>query len=498
MATTNGNRKFLDIKRWEPVSPLQLQTSSQGSQYSGYGPLRHVRPMVFHFSPSPTQDQIYDVIEDGWMVGPTRTITNTTNLGSVTVGHVWSTGSTVGAAFLTATAGTTSTITTNQTIVRDLRGWPIHILSGPNAGVTLTIVSNTIGANSVITVATQGSAFSASTTYRLMTPRWYILPSYSTPIFRAYDWATNQYLTLSTTNMPSSSAGHAYMVATPSWRDSDYLAFATGTATSATATTLVNSAKTWTTNQWTNYQVRIVSGTGAGQIRTISSNTGTTLTVPTWTTTPDSTSVYSIEGNDDFLYMANGGGVSGTLYKYSISTNTWSTSTPSGMINTQGSGFLWPCTVTDSAWTNESAIQNGRYIYYFTGQGTGGLLNAYDITSGTVTQTTVAMNENITNGTCSSNWYIHNNIVYAWFMPVGSNQNNYHGKIVAFDIVTKNAYGIGRTPAVHTTSFNQMYNSLWVSTYKDGATTIDYLYYSSTFLDTTISASIPMYRMMLI
>lgn len=495
MTTTNGNRKFLDIKRWEPISPLQLQTSWSGSVYSGYGALRHVRPMVFHFAASSTQDQIYDITEDGWTFGPSRTISNTANLGSVTVGHVWSTGSTVGAASLTATSGTTSTITTNQTIVRDLRGWPIHILSGPNAGATLTIVSNTIGANSVITVATQGSAFSASTTYRLMTPRWYILPSYSSPIFRAYDWATNQYLTLSTTNLPAGMNSYAYMVATPSWRDSDYLAFATGTATSATGTTLVNSAKTWTTNQWTNYQVRIVSGTGAGQIRTISSNTGTTLTVPTWTTTPDNTSVYSIEGNDDFLYATGAG--TGTLYKYSISTNTWSTSTPSGMITTQGSGFLWPCTVTDSAWTNESSIQNGRYIYFFTGQNNSGQLNAYDITSGTVTSTTVAMNENVGNSSGNSNWCIHNNIIYAFFLP-GTSSSAYFGRIVAFDVVTKNTYGIGRAPAISSGSFSNMYNSMYVATYKDGATTIDYLYYTSVASDTSISASFPMYRMMLI
>lgn len=496
MTTTNGNRKLLDIKRWEPVSPLQLLTSSNGSLYSGHGNLRHVRNMVFHFAASATQDQIYDVTEDGWTYGPSRTISNNANLGSVTCGHVWSTGSTVGAASLTATAGTTSTITTNQTIVRDLRGWPIHILSGPNAGVTLTIVSNTIGANSVITVATQGSAFSASTTYRLMTPRWYILPSYSTPIFRAYDWATNSYLTLSTTNLPATMSSYAYMVATPSWRDTDYLAFATGTATSATGTTLVNSAKTWTTNQWTNYQVRIVSGTGAGQIRTISSNTGTTLTVPTWTTTPDNTSVYSIEGNDDFLYATGAG--TGTLYKYSISTNTWSTSTPSGMITTQGSGFLWPCTVTDSAWTNESAIQNGRYIYYFNGSvSTSGVLNAYDITTGTVTQTTVAMNETVANSAGNSNWCIHNNIIYAFFTP-GNTITTYFGKIVAFDVVTKNAYGIGRTPAAASQSLNAMYNGLWVSTYKDGATSIDFLYYTSSVTDSGTSAVYPIYRMMLI
>jgi hypothetical protein len=491
MATTNGNRKLLDLKRWEPVSTLQIP-SPGGSAYSGYASLRHVRHMVFHFAPSSTQDQIYETKEDGWSFTSTRTISNSAGAGCGIVGHTWSTGSTVGVSFLTATAGTTSTITTNQTLVRDLRGWPIHILSGPNAGSTLTIVSNTIGANSVITVATQASAFSASTTYRLLTPRWYIVPNYSTPIFRAYDWATNTYLTLGTTNLPASNNTYAYICATPSWRDSDYLAFATGTATSATATTLVNSAKTWTTNQWTNYQVRIVSGTGAGQIRTISSNTATTLTVPTWTTTPDNTSVYSIEGNDDFIYYNTTS--STTLYKYSISSNTWSTSTPSGMINTAGSQFLWPCTVTDSAWTNESSIQNGRYLYFFSG-GNNASISTYDITSGTVSTVTCAMNETV--GVNSNIWCLHNDIIYGSFQPQSS--LSYFNKIVAFNVVTKDSYGIGRTPS-QGAAVSPMYNSMFVATYKDGATNIDFLYHTGYLYDqfTGIGPTFPMYRMMLI
>ncbi|NDC94971.1 hypothetical protein EBZ38_09610 [bacterium] len=68
-----------------------------------------------------------------------------------------------------------------------------------------------------------------------------------------------------------------------------------GVATSATATTLVDSAKAWTVNGYANYFVRILRGTGAGQIRKITSNTATALTVPTWTITPDATSVYAID-----------------------------------------------------------------------------------------------------------------------------------------------------------------------------------------------------------
>lgn len=68
-----------------------------------------------------------------------------------------------------------------------------------------------------------------------------------------------------------------------------------GKASSATATTLVDSSKTWTVNAYSNMLVRIIAGTGAGQLRKITSNTATALTVPTWTVTPDATSLYRIE-----------------------------------------------------------------------------------------------------------------------------------------------------------------------------------------------------------
>lgn len=68
-----------------------------------------------------------------------------------------------------------------------------------------------------------------------------------------------------------------------------------GTATAGTANTLTDSTKAWTTNQLVDADVTIVSGTGQGQQRTISSNTATQLTLSSnWTTNPDATSVYSI------------------------------------------------------------------------------------------------------------------------------------------------------------------------------------------------------------
>lgn len=70
-----------------------------------------------------------------------------------------------------------------------------------------------------------------------------------------------------------------------------------GQATSGDTSTLTDSSKSWATNQFANCTVFIVRGTGAGQSRTISSNTATELTVSAaWDTVPDSTSHYMIFG----------------------------------------------------------------------------------------------------------------------------------------------------------------------------------------------------------
>jgi len=68
-----------------------------------------------------------------------------------------------------------------------------------------------------------------------------------------------------------------------------------GTAESGTSDTLTDDNKTWTASQWVNGKITITSGTGAGQSKTVTANTGQTITVDSnWTTNPDSTSVYSL------------------------------------------------------------------------------------------------------------------------------------------------------------------------------------------------------------
>lgn len=459
MPTTNGNRKILDLKRWEFCSPAPA-ASAAGSLISSS---RHFRQQQI-FVRGQNEAYIYNPSEDGWVTLPAPGLAAALGAGATATAAAWSTGTATAAASLTATAGTTSTITTNQTLARDLRGYQVHIIGGPNAGAVLTIVSNTIGTNAVITVAAQASAFSASTVFRLLTPTWYVCcnGSVAAASFRKYDYATNTWTTLA--NMPASFGTDAKLVATPSIVDGVFRQFATGTATSATSTTLVQTGKTWTASQWINYQVRITGGTGAGQIRAITANTADTLTVATWTTTPDATSQYAIEGNDDFLYLLGNNAV--TLYRYSISANTWTTLTPgAARAAAPGAGMSahWVHTVNETDWTNESNCLNGRYLFSFQGAGAGAL-HRYDIPANTwVTVTYSPSSETFTTGT---KYALHNGLLYI--------QKDATGRWFAYDFARAELFpwSVMLYPQgaalVGDTAFDVIY--------EDGATDIFYVY----------------------
>lgn len=478
MPTTNGNRKVLDLKRWEQLSPAPIATAAGSFIASS----RHFRQQQL-FVQALTTAYLYNPFEDGWVQVPSPALAGTLTAGAAGVAGAWSTGTTVGASSLTATGGTTSTITTNQTLARSLAGYSIHILSGPNAGVTLPIVSNTIGATATITVAAQASAFTTSTVYRLCTPVWYVVGSgtLASGSFKKYDWATNTWTTLVNTGLPSTIGTDGKLITTPSWLNNSYYQFATGTATAGAASTLTNAAKNWTTNQWTNYQIRITSGTGAGQIRTIASNTASVITVASnWTTNPDVTSVYSIEGNDDFIYYLGNNAV--TLYRYSISSNTWTTITPgAARAAAPGAGMSahWVYGESNSLWTDENNIINGRRIYSFRGAA-GAVLDYYDIAANTWVSgiTYSPATETFTTGTkytyINDKLYIQKDATNRWF---------------EYDFADQGMNGWTTMPVTQGAAI--VGDTAFDVTYYDGSTEIHYVYM-------LMNTSTLMYRQMII
>jgi hypothetical protein len=465
MATTNGNRKILDLKRWEFCTPAPTATVAGSFIASS----RHYRQQQLYVV-SATVQYLYSAQEDAWVQIPSGALAGTFAVGAC------GTATSVGPSG-TATAGTTSTITTNLTLARDLRGYSIHITGGPNAGATLAISSNTVGATSVITVPVQASAFTASTTFRLLTPRWYVLNAITASgtttanVFKFYDFALNTWGAAETGATdgiaPAAVIGtDSKLIATPSWQGEGYAAFATGTATAGGASTLTNSAKTWTVNQWANSQVRIVSGTGAGQIRTIASNTATVLTTSAaWSTNPDATSVYSIEGNDDFIYYMGSAAV--TLFRYSISAGTWTTLSPTAAraaAPAVGMSGHWIWEATDAAWTNESAILNGRYIYSFRG-GASAVLDRYDIAANTwVSALTYAPATEVFGA--GSKYVYSNNAIYV--------QKDATGRWFRHNVVTSEQDGW--STMTYTQGAAIAGDTSFDVRYTDGATEIEYVY----------------------
>ena len=281
------------------------------------------------------------VAAGSWKVFDLATFTWQANLATANLAGSWGTDGRVVCAYAlgarsnvttgtaTAGAGTSLTDTTKAWVVNQWADYTLQIVGGTGAGQVRTITGNTA---TVLTVSSN----------------WTANPD-ATSVYAVYG--------------------------------ND--AYATGLATAGASTTLTNSTKTWTVNQWTNYQVRIAGGTGIGQVRTIASNTATVLTVGSaWTTTPDATSVYAIEGNEDFLYLLGNNAV--TMYRYSISANTWTVMAPTtARAGAATTGMTADVAIKtgNTVWANENAILDGRYIYSIRGGTT--LIDRFDIAGGT-------------------------------------------------------------------------------------------------------------------
>ena len=370
MAIQN-NKPLLHRKEWQMMTPCPVSTGAGVFMVKDPAGVRRTALLVA----STTSQWLYDVNQDAWQQIPSMALAGTFAAGACGSWALWSN-------TLTATGGTTTTITLTATITGKLDGRTIWFQTGTNQNARVvidTVRINPGGTHTIFLKTALPNAVANGHTFKIDSGVYYVLNAYTsvaTGVFKSYDVATGTVTSLTTTNLPASWGTDGRIVSTPS----NVGAFVSGTTTSATSTTLVNSSKNWTVNQWSNYQVTIISGTGAGQTRTISSNTSTTLTVSAaWTVTPDSTSVYEIEGNDDFLYILGNGAV--TMYRYSISANTITVLSPTAARSSApGAGMSanWIANTAISTWTNENDYLDGRFIYSFRGAGTS-TLQRYDI-----------------------------------------------------------------------------------------------------------------------
>lgn len=416
MTTTVNLKKLLHRKAWESCTSAPVSTAAGSFIVSDKYDLTNLSRAYLVVGVSAIYR--YEGTEDAWEQIPNSGIAGTFAAGSC--GEFRGLGAMGGVFTQTATAGTTTTITTNRTIVQGLNGSKIRVVAGTGIGYEGTVSKNTLGANAVLTVTPASAvAFDNTTQYQVYSGSlWFMNAGTSAVGFSVYDVATNAWTAKSVTGLPTAWGTDAQLVSTMG----SVTSFATGTATAGSSTTLTNSAKSWSTNMWANYQVRITAGTGKGQIRVISSNTGTVLTVSTaWTVTPDATSVYSIEGNDDCFYLLGNNAV--TMYKYTVSTNTWATLSPTAAragAYAAGGTADWIDGVAE--WVgNETQVthysttlykQNGRYIYSFRG-GASSTLDVYDIAANTWISAVSYGNQQETFTTGSSSVDLNGNIFIA-------------------------------------------------------------------------------------
>jgi hypothetical protein len=321
---------------------------------------------------SATSHFLYSHADDAYQQITSGALAGTFGAGACGVRHPWS-------QAYTATGGSTTTITVaaaTHNIGMYAVGAVVECIS---AGTASGFGTGTI----TLTLATTAPTAILNThTFRLLTGRYFLMNAgtIAAGIFRVYDVATQSWAaSLVTTNLPATWGTDGKLVLAYNYGE----IFATGTATAGAASTLTNAAKAWTVNQWTNYQVRISAGTGVGQIRTIASNTATVLTTSVaWTTNPDATSVYQIEANEDFLYLLGNNAV--TMYRYSISANTWTVMAPTtaraGVPVAGMSGNAVGAT-GDALWADETNIKDGRFIYSL--RGGSAIIDRFDIAGGT-------------------------------------------------------------------------------------------------------------------
>jgi hypothetical protein len=153
-----------------------------------------------------------------------------------------------------------------------------------------------------------------------------------------------------------------------------------------------------------------------------------------WTVTPDTTSEYSIEGNDDFIYYLGNNAV--TMYRYSITANTWTTLSPGvarGGAPVAGMSANWAWKVSASDWNDDNSYLNGRFIYSFRG-GAGALLDRYDI--GLNTWAAVTYSPGTETFTTGTKYSYNGDYIYI--------QKDITGRWLRYNIVTSDQDGWGQ------------------------------------------------------
>jgi hypothetical protein len=160
---------------------------------------------------------------------------------------------------------------------------------------------------------------------------------------------------------------------------------------SAGGTRSITSTAALTAMKYANFQIRIVGGTGIGQIRTILSNTTSIINVTRdWDTAPDGTSVYEIWKDTDKIFMIGGGDAA--MFQYSINSDQWTTGKQLdyGICNSMAANVSGqePISITSITRTATGMVGTGTVTTAGTGYNVGDILTV-DAKGGTLRVLTI-------------------------------------------------------------------------------------------------------------
>lgn len=476
MTLTVNLRKMLHRKAAEYCCPSPVNTGAGGFAISDKSNLIPEHDIAYYVS-SASVIYNYNADQDSWIQIPASGIAGTFAAGSC--GEFNALSAPGGSVTNTATAGTTTSLTTGLTLVRDMGNCEIRVVDGTGIGYSGTVVKNTLGTTATITVTPASAvAFDNTTKFQLFGGSLWFFNAGTTAVgFSVYDRATNAWSARSVTGLPTAWGTDGQLISTSGRASNGGNGVVNGTATAGAASTLTTN-KTFLLNQWANSQVRITGGTGKGQIRVIASNTaGTNAVITTataWATVPDATSTYRIEGNDDTLYLCGNNSV--TLYKYTISTNTWTTLSPTAAragASGAGSTLDWIDAIQSTEWTDETYSahyntsiyhQNGRYLYALRG-GASSTIDVYDIAANTWISGIAygGQMETFTTGSCSIDM---NGMIYI--------QKDATGRIFAFDVAKNVMTPCVLNPVPQGTAVSG--DKMFITSFIEGTTTVNFLY----------------------
>jgi hypothetical protein len=456
MATTLGFKDILDLPMWRPEAPA-LAASAAGSSLSWDMRNGETNTPYIYLLRSATAFDFYDPTTGEWGALASPALAGTFGAGATSIMHPSQGPRGTIAAGATTTTFTLTTalpaaVGVNQLANRgDGIGYRIAVIGNSAGGSGLieyrNIIANTAGTTPTITLDAALSFTPAlGDGYEIRAGRVFLLSAgtLAAGVWKYYEIATNSFSgNLATTNLPATigtdssgialseshvpsnrNSGEGFVSGSSTYNASSSKNCILATATSATTITGSGMNAALRTNEYRNFQVRIVQDTvtptAVGQRRNITSHTsGDTgvFTVPTWTVTPSSSARFVIENNDDRILLRSSASTS--FFTYNITANTWDVSTFTAGGSASGAGVK----MCQSFGIEYDTSGNARhsFIYIIRGAATS-TIDVLDIAggaNGTISAgiTYGHLGQTFTTGTCgaydpitSKGRYLHLNI----------------------------------------------------------------------------------------